>query len=380
VINLLLGLFIFPVSYFFPKDERLWCFGAWFGKQYADNSKFLYEEMASGHYGVRCVWITKSKKINDDLRLRGLESYYYLSIKGIYLQLRSKVFILSVNSFDVLFGVTTPNNTIIQLWHGSPLKKIGFDVADLTKKRQFIQWLRHKTTDSYSYLVSPSLSFDEIFSSAFRLPKSSIIRNGYPRCDGFFIDSRRKSRIKAELNAKGKKLVVYMPTHRGENSDGSFINGEVQKFVGISDYLNNNNMKVIIKPHFYEYKNITNYISDEVEVYDLSADLDIYEVLGAADILITDYSSIFIDYQMLGKKIIFYAPDLEDYLINQRGMYFDYCELISNYCVDIKSLVKSLSDEKQNNGLFNIILNDDCLGGFSSKLANKLMDLIYDTK
>ena len=177
VLKLIVYPTIYLLSLLFPKNKKLFIFGSWFGDRYADNSKYLFEEMVSS-YGsiVRSVWITKNKNVISFLQRKGYEVYFAYSIKGIYLQLRASVFFCSVNSKDFFFATLTFRNKIIQLWHGTPLKKVNFDV--FTGKRYFVNFLRSVLIDKYFYVLFPSSIVDSLVRSSFRVGQERILRGG----------------------------------------------------------------------------------------------------------------------------------------------------------------------------------------------------------
>ena len=123
------GLFIkYVVMYlscFFPRSRKIYIFGAWLGEQYADNPKYLFLE-AQHHPQIRPIWITKNPDVCKKIRSMGYEAYMFNSVRGIFFQLRAKYVI-------VCNGISDVNHTFmgravfLNLWHGVPLKKVGYD-------------------------------------------------------------------------------------------------------------------------------------------------------------------------------------------------------------------------------------------------------------
>ncbi|MCP5462729.1 MAG: CDP-glycerol glycerophosphotransferase family protein [bacterium] len=70
---------------FFPKKKNLWVFGAWFGEKFSDNSKYLFQYIATNHPEIQAVWLTKNKQTFNFLRKQGFECYYLPSAKGLLL-------------------------------------------------------------------------------------------------------------------------------------------------------------------------------------------------------------------------------------------------------------------------------------------------------
>ena len=313
------------ISLIFPKSKNLWLFGAWFGEKFTDNTSYLFNETPTNK-SIKKIWITKNKDLLKQLRDRNSPCAYAYSPIGIYYQLRAKVFFCTTNSKDFCFSTLSPRNTFFQLWHGLPIKKIGYDTIRPFSKKWFINLIRSSTTDRYSYVLSPSRDFDHIFMSAFRVPKSKIIESPYPRCDGLFQSKEKINEIKTKLGITTKLIIFYLPTHRAEGKKPEKINSLISDIKDIEETLADIDATIIIKPHFYESGNYKIESSERIKIVDeLPADL--YACLAASDALITDYSSISLDYAITGKPIFFFTPDLDDYVKNDRETYFALSEI-----------------------------------------------------
>ena len=114
------------ISIIFPKDKRLWVFGAWYGQRYSDNSRYLFEYICKNEPDIRAVWLTRNKKIFNELRGIGKEVYLAKSLKSFFMGYRARVVFVSSDMLDVnplaCYGALK-----VQLWQGTPLKKIGLD-------------------------------------------------------------------------------------------------------------------------------------------------------------------------------------------------------------------------------------------------------------
>lgn len=360
-LTFVLSPLLFLTSWLWPKNSNIWLYGAWFGKDYRDNSKALFEYAIrndlTSKYPIQHIWIYKDKKLGNFLRKKSLPCEYAYSLKGISLQLRAKVFITCVNSSDFIPFLLTPKNYFVQLWHGSPMKKIGMDSRVKNSLRFFIDKIRFKTIDRYSLIVSPAKTFDLLYASAFSASNKVIERAGYPRNDDLFISTNERASIRNSLNIpEDEILLVYMPTHRKEGADknNSILKPEILKLQSFDEKLDEAKITIMVKPHFYE-KHLLASIKDSKKVkiiYDLPVDL--YRFLGATDGLITDYSSVFYDYELLKKPIFIYPFDIEDYLKNDRGMYFEFKNIYQslNNCKKTESateLINVITDSNNYN-------------------------------
>ena len=225
---------------------------------------------------------------------------------------------------------------IIQLWHGVPLKKIAYDdkVFSFKHDEYSLKWkikvlLKNTFFPFLNYVNEPSLIIalsketQDIFSQAFRIEKDKVVITGYPRNDTL-LNNTLIEKIKPE-----KKKIIYMPTFRGSvNSDFDLFlqyGFDVEK---LDVFLADQNMQLHIKLHPF------NHPSDELlEKLELSKNIffldhdAIYEIISEYDMLITDYSSIYFDYLLLDRPIIFAPFDKENYLQQDREFYFDYEEV-----------------------------------------------------
>ena len=119
---------LYWVSCCMPKNSNIWIFGAWFGEKYADNSKYLFEYVNRSHSEIRAIWFSTNKNVIRLLNQKGYEAYYTYSWKGYYFGAKARFAFVSVSITDINQYVCSTSRTIIvQLWHGTPLKKIHFD-------------------------------------------------------------------------------------------------------------------------------------------------------------------------------------------------------------------------------------------------------------
>ena len=364
----ILAPIIFIISYFVKKDNSIWIYGSWYGKLYKDNSKALFESANILLPDINHVWIYKEKSLAYEIPPE-FKSIYAYSMSGLITQLKAKVFISTLNTSDFIPFFVTPRNIVVQLWHGSPLKNIGID-SRKTIVRKMLDRLRFMTLDKYTYCLSPAAIFDDKFASAFLLKKENILRSAYPRNMSLFISDQRKKQIRDSLNiSEDTVLVLYLPTHRKEGNDSSVYTKslELSKYDNV---LHHHNIQFIIKPHFYDIDNFRLFKdSSSIKVlFDL--DIDLYELLASSDALVTDYSSVFFDYELLRKPIFIFPFDLDEYIASDRGMYFDPHFIFNNLnhtlvVNSLDELVESCialnnfdsSAFKDNKGLFNEIID-----------------------
>lgn len=246
------------------------------------------------------------------------------------------------------------NQKFIQCWHGTPLKKLGYDIESGKNALNTIKQLKYKykiDAKKMTYMISPSKFATEKFISAFNLKslnkENIIIQKGYPRNDKLYnYTSDDVKKIKEELKIENinKKIILYAPTWR----DNQHTSG-----VGYTYNLNLdfNRLKkeisdeyiILFRPH-YLIANSFDFESYKGFVYNVSDVEDINELYIISDILITDYSSVFFDYANLRRPIIFYMYDLEFYMDTLRGFYIDLKELPGPIVKNEDNLIDSIKN------------------------------------
>lgn len=322
---------IYWMSYFFPKDKNLWIFGAWFGEKYADNSKYLFEYVNKNQPEIRAVWLTKNKNTLKLIKNKGYEVYPSFSLMGYWLSMRGKVGILSSGKEDIN-RYASGKMKIVNLWHGTPLKKLMYDdrvTFTQSKIARFKFIIPFLNEYSKSILIATSQEVKKIFSGAFKVPINDIKITGYPRNDVFFSKNREEVSVMETIeNCKSKdfRVGIYMPTHRrgGKFDIASNLSKELQF---IDAQLGECGVILLIKLHFCHLKNNSKLkvnFNNMIFLNDEDINQDIYSILPITDFLITDYSSVYFDYLLLDKPIIFTPFDIEDYVKNDREFYYNY--------------------------------------------------------
>lgn len=324
--------FVYWFSQLVPKKKKLWVFGAWNGKKYGDNSKYLFEYINLNGTEIRPIWLTQNKQAYDLISSKDFEVYYTYSFKGFLFSMMAEKTFVSVGIKDVNRYVVNRKD-VIMMWHGStPIKKIVFDDTITRNKQSLIEKLIFTffpflgSTHLKGLVISGSVESSRIFQSAFDANEEQVILTGFPRNDSFFNISQTAPLL-TELNNSKLTNVIYMPTHRkegrGELSDLFNCN-----FDELNQSLESLNSKLFIKLHYFHLKTHTfKNLSHLYFITDDDIEQDIYTVLNKFDIMITDYSSVHFDYLLTKKPIIFAPFDKEKYIKNDREFYFNYDEV-----------------------------------------------------
>lgn len=309
-----------------PKNKKLIIFESFNGRQFSDNPRAIYEYLKDNYPDYRMVWSVDKRHLKN-FSNHEIEIAKKFSLKWFYLFPIAKYWVS--NSRLPLWFPKSKRTVYLQTWHGTPLKKLGVDIEDvkiaeedtLSYKRDFV-----KESSKWDYLISPNKYSTEIFKRAFGY-NNQIIETGYPRNDILINQNNPKSieRIKKETKLPlDKKVILYAPTWRDdeydENNQYKFkihLDLEKMKEEFGEEYI------VVLRLHYLvsEKLELANY---EGFVYDFSSYEDIRELYLISDLLITDYSSVFFDYAILERPILFFVYDIENYRDNLRGFYFDF--------------------------------------------------------
>jgi CDP-glycerol glycerophosphotransferase len=245
----------------------------------------------------------------------------------------------------------------IQCWHGTPLKRLGYDVdtemkAALNTAAE-LSWRYSIDAAKWSYLLSPSPFTSKRLASAFDLKalqtQPRIIEEGYPRNDGIVqtLNSPERDALiggfKERLGIpQGKRVLLYAPTWRDSiyRVDSGYGSGEMPDFARMREALGDQ-WVVLLRTHYFVRSQETlgahgDFLIDATEVSDIN---DLYLV---SDALLTDYSSVLFDYANTGRPVIYYWPDFEEYRENIRGFYFDPATLPGDKCTTTTEVITAI--------------------------------------
>ncbi|GIN85362.1 CDP-glycerol:poly(glycerophosphate) glycerophosphotransferase [Heyndrickxia sporothermodurans] len=311
-----------------PAKKNQVIFEAFLGKQYSCNPRAIYEYIKENHPEYKLIW-SVDKRFTHNFDNKDVIYVRRFSIKWLFAMARAQYWVS--NSRLPLWIPKPKHTTYLQTWHGTPLKKLAADMDEVHMpgtttskyKRNFI-----KEASNWDYLISPNAYSTEIFRRAFMFEKD-MIESGYPRND-YLNKCNNPSTIRDLKDKFGipndKKVVLYAPTWR----DNQFYAKGKYKFdleldLHLLREKLGNDYVVILRMHYLVAENL-DLSAFENFAYDFSNHADINELYIIADILITDYSSVFFDYGNLKRPMLFFVYDIESYRDNLRGFYFDFEE------------------------------------------------------
>ncbi|MCM3705703.1 CDP-glycerol glycerophosphotransferase family protein [Cytobacillus firmus] len=280
--------------------------------------------------------------INSDEYLRYIASCKYL---------------INNTSFPPYF-IKKDGQVYVNTWHGTPLKTLGKDMKGTLGQhknlmRNFLQ------TD---YIIAPNRFTAEKIIDSHDLRgiyQGKVAEIGYPRIDLLFEESQY---VKNELGIKGrKKVVLYAPTWRGEVGN---VTGEINKIIYDIKLLEEklgSKYQVMLKVHSLMQKFVK---ENNLDLNIVPDNIDSNELLSCVDILITDYSSIFFDFLVTKKPIIFYAYDQNKYK-KERGFYLDLEEMPGPICLEISEVIKEIYAAQNYKETYKVQL-ETCIKNYAS--------------
>ncbi len=303
-----------------PMQNKTIVFESFLGKNYSDSPKNIYEELINENKEYNYIWVFA--KPGKDIP-GNAKQVKRLSLAYFYYMARAKYWVSNSRIPKAL--KKREGNIYLQTWHGTPLKKLVFDMNDVHSANPNYKADFYEQSRRWDYLISANSYSSEIFQRAFKF-NNRMFEYGYPRNDILHSDNKTQlmERFKTQLNIPlDKKVILYAPTWR----DDEFYKPGQYKFSlrfdleRLQEELGDEYV-VLLRTHYFiaDHLNTEDF---EGFAFNVSKYDDISELYLIADILITDYSSVFFDYANLKRPILFFTYDLEKYRDTLRGFYID---------------------------------------------------------
>lgn len=323
------------LDFLWPKDNNLLVFSGHMGQKYSDNSKFLFQKFVENYSDeFQIVWITCNKSLVETLNLNQSKRFhviYQYSLTGILTLFRAKVIFYMMGEIDIPFFSFSRKTVTIQLWHGIPIKRIGSARVGSDNWRSSLARLLN--ISSYTFWISSSAIDRNSTALCVGLPIDRVVVTGYPRND-YLIEHKKTLPLDnlTRFPYLQKKIILYAPTWRGETK-AQFFPFDDFSFEDISAFLEANDAYLLLRGHWADDLSTRNIkIKDkavsEVRVIAATQDMfeDVQELLPFVDILISDYSGIWVDYLLLDRPLIFVPYDLEEYEY-KHGLLYNYNQI-----------------------------------------------------
>lgn len=337
---LLVSLYL--LSYLFPRSDSIWVLGAAGGQRFGENSKYVFLYLHNNEINSRPIWVSRDVETVETLQSAGYEAYPIRSLRGTYYTSRAKHILVS-HRIDDIGWPWAGGAVITQLWHGNPLKDITYDHWHLPDRILF----RYFKGNFDHLVVTSSRSPADIFSQVFNINKKDLLVTGYPRSDSLYdhvkgsLTGVNEDRYNQIVNlAEDSTVLFYLPTWRRWNTNQPFT--DISNIEQLNELLESYDAYLIVKFHMHTETDIN--FSDFSRILLLDNYFDIYTILRYVDGLITDYSSVYFDFLLLDKPIVFFPFDFEEYR-TERGFHYEYEEVTPGpQARDFQSLLEKLEN------------------------------------
>ena len=321
-------------------DARIWLFSSTDNRHFTYNSRYLFLYVRENLPGIRPLFVINDPELRETLSREYGRDYFIEteSAAGIRKALSAGVWFTSAGL--PVYGVhLNRNRLIVNLWHGVPLKKIALldpNVGALS--RLYFRWI---FSDNYTYILTTSDKLVPVMRRSFGVPEEVIKVWGQPRNDELLASAGGCAQDTDDAPAEGheltretltklygeslppyKKAILYAPTFRDGGQTRLFPFADYDK-EALEDFLSENQLLLFIRTHINEKEIASPFLSERVRFLGNEQVEDITGRLYLFDLLVTDYSSIYIDYLLLDRPEIFLPYDREAYLAD-RGMNFPY--------------------------------------------------------
>lgn len=328
-----------------PKDSNLWAFSGFWKRGYIDNTKYFYEYVCNNEPDIRAVWFTKDDSVYKKLREEAKEVYKMNSVRGAIMMAKASVAVTDhfvMSDYSSIYGFNAKTK-VVQLWHGVGFKSMGdgehilnTDVKGVMysndiiiqpddsfgksiKKRilYFFKAPYRELFEKYFMFVCPGKERIDMIGKIWNVPPKSYYMAGHPRNIGLY-----------SMPVEEKKAILYAPTYRfNPRKEREMIDLCLQSIPEIQEIMEQVCGEFVIRLHPHTWRNYNTKIMHHIKNYDrikFDMEKDIYSCLNKYSVVITDYSSIGLDFAMLNKPVVFYTFDYEWFCKFDAGFNLDF--------------------------------------------------------
>ncbi|MFM9367041.1 CDP-glycerol glycerophosphotransferase family protein [Streptomyces sp. Da 82-17] len=300
------------------REAILWCDGG--------SPRAVHEELVRRGVEIEHLWVTDDGRTRVPPAARGVERH---SAEWYEALARCRRIVTEDHLPD--WFERRDGQTVVQTWHGSPLKRIGADLTDTLYADHGHLDALPRLSAQWSVLVTPNRYAIPHMTRALHY-EGEILQAGSPRNDLFFADDREKvaDRVRTELGLdEDHRIVLYAPTYRDHlaHARGRFRYEPALDLAELERELDDRRERdgvrhtVLVRRHPLASGRLTGARAPFVR--DVSDHPQPAELLLVADVLVTDYSALMFDFAHTGRPMLFLTPDLEHYRDTLRGFYVD---------------------------------------------------------
>ncbi|WP_051731805.1 CDP-glycerol glycerophosphotransferase family protein [Kitasatospora phosalacinea] len=286
------------------------------GRSYSCNPRAVHEELVARGLPLEHLWVVEDGQEQPPpgttaLRMWSPEWYEALATSRY----------LVGNTHFPEFLERREGQVVAQLWHGTPLKRIARQVrTEWMAEDGYLRRLEHEVRQ-WNLLLSPSPFATPILADSFDY-RGAPLEAGYPRNDRLVrADPVERAAVRARLGVpEGRTAVLYAPTWRDDQREGDRYRLDLRLDVEAARAALGGDHVLLLRPHVH----VGGRVPDDDFVRDVSDHPDVADLMLAADVLVTDYSSLMFDFAVTGRPMLFFTYDLEHYRRRLRGFTFDF--------------------------------------------------------
>lgn len=345
-----LGLFRYWKNARVPKQKNLWVFSGFRHSNYMDNCMYFYEYIVQYHPEIEAVWLTTSKDIYNRLRAEGKPVKRMDSPEGQRILSRAEIAVTDhfvMSDYDPAYGFND-RTKVVQLWHGVGFKSMGDangvrntdqrgvqysnDILVSERDNIFVRCIKRikyfflapfrEKFEKYFLFVCPGQERIDMIANVWHVNPKNCFMAGHPRDLPVYNAERQEDPIK----------IMYAPTYRFSYQRE---NAMVQEFLDIAPQvqalMEEINGEFYLRMHPHTWRNYRSKIMRTLESYDrifLHDKKDVYTEIGTFSIVISDYSSIALDFALMDRPVIFHGADYEWFVKNEAGFNLDFPNVI----------------------------------------------------
>ncbi|WP_165384205.1 CDP-glycerol glycerophosphotransferase family protein [Leucobacter triazinivorans] len=319
--------------------------------KYAGNSRYLFDEVIADPRfdGWRISFVTNDQRVPEPYRVKPelLETNQLLA--------RSQVVI--AESWIPPRVRKHRDSTWVQLWHGTPLKRMLFDSHEprIIWNRRHHKIVKYRDIQNWDYLVVDSPIAAEKFETAFLFDPERMIHSGYPRVK-YLLEQRGNAALREDIAGRvgmsgepSRKVALYAPTWRDYNYARSADDSDFDYVLDVERLADELGDEWVVIFHDHGY--LSSHVSTGNERCIDASSIEIQELLLISDVVVSDYSSVIFDAMAIDVPFVLYTPDLEQFE-EFRGVYGDMWEELEGFAVrDVKGTADSVRNASPMNAV-----------------------------
>ena len=347
----LLGLPLYAcsalISLVVPRSDRLWVFGSGIGLGEGALPLFRLARRRLGD-STRLVWLARSVAELEEAKALGFDAMRKDGLRGFWTTLRARVIVVTHGFGDAnRYGVR--GGFVVQLWHGLPFKHLHLDspstyqvsfLPDLGVVRRMLGYGYRRAGDGISLFPVSSARVKPSIVSGFGVAPENVVVTGDPRDDVLLAGDEATMRADARSRLakavpdlpRSARVVLFAPTWRDGEADPTVPTAD--EWDALVTWLEQHDAVLLVRTHPLGRGSYADGPARSERIRLLGSDLlrDVNQVLSAVDVVITDYSSIVFDFALVGRPVVFFAPDLAEYA-TMRGYYVPFEEFTGGRAV-----------------------------------------------